>query len=520
MSRRNFAGALLQDSSRGKTQMAEVTVALAEFISELTLDHVPDSIKREARRFVLDTLGCTIAGARSELGPVVLSAASLLGQGKEATVAGGGKRFSSAAASYGNGRFANCLDLDETYPGGPITGTHFGACIFAEALASCEQRRLTSKELILAVICGYEVAGRISDIGTQMEIEAGKVSSMPEVWGFALAPTVGAAAAAGRLLNQDAAALEQTFGVAAANAAMPTGPIWSRQIALPNTQFIDAGWAAMAGGFAARAVGLGSTGLPSIFDGDPSIFRMVGARRVDPDGLVGELGSRWALANAVYKPWPSCRVHHHSLWALKQLRATEQFEIGDIEKIVVGVNAAKLSQRLLNPEPPTFVARLFSFPHAIAMFLLDVSPGPAWASGRWASDPTAKELRSKVKFVDYPRAATSPQYFVRGQFRQLPCYVEVRFKGKTVRAEVDFAWGDPWSDVTRFSDDDIIAKFREITNLPRAIADAAIETVMVADLGASLSPVFEAMSQEPGRASSGAPCSHSSTHSTRSSSRR
>lgn len=475
--------------------MKQMTGRLAEFISGLTLDRVPDSIKHEARRFVLDTLGCAIAGARSEIGPVVLSAAKLLGEGEEASVAGAGKRFSFPAASYGNGRLANCLDLDETYPGGPVAGTHFGASVFAEALAYCEQMRLTSKDLILAVICGYEVAGRISDIGAQMEIVAGRVTSMPDVWGFALAPTVGAAAAAGRLLHQDAATLEQTFGVAAANSATPTGPIWSRQTALPNTQFIDTGWAAMAGGFAARAVELGSTGLPSIFDGNPSIFRMVGARRVDPDGLIGELGSRWALANTVYKPWASCRAHHPSLWALTKLREAERFEIDEIEEIVVGVNAAKLTQRLMNSEPTTFVAREFSFPHAIAMLLLGVPSGPEWASERWASDPAARALRSKIKFGDYPKAATSPQYYVRGQYRQSPCSVEVRFRGKTARTEVDFTWGDPWAEETRFSDDDIIAKFRSVTGLPTAAADAVIDTVMRESLGAPLSSLFEAMSQ-------------------------
>ncbi|XSC42614.1 hypothetical protein ACF1BQ_030330 [Bradyrhizobium sp. RDT10] len=41
-----------------KTQMIEVTAPLAKFISELTLDRVPDSIKHKAhQRFMLNTLG-------------------------------------------------------------------------------------------------------------------------------------------------------------------------------------------------------------------------------------------------------------------------------------------------------------------------------------------------------------------------------------------------------------------------------------------------------------------------------
>lgn len=141
------------------------------------------------------------------------------------------------------------------------------------------------------------------------------------------------------------------------------------------------------------------------------------------------------------------------------------------------------------------MSRQFSLPHAIAMFLLDVPPGPAWGSVQWASDAAAKAVRTKVKFADYPKAATYAGHIVRGQYRQMPCFVEVNSRSTTVRAEADFAWGDPWSDETRFTDDDIIAKFRAISNLPTSVADAVIETLMVANLGSSLSPIFQAMSQ-------------------------
>lgn len=475
--------------------MAEITASLAKFISELTLDRVPEAVQHEARRFVLDTLGCVLAGAHSELGPIIRSTAGLFGHANEATVAGAGKRFSAPAASYGNSRLANCLDLDETYPGGPVAGLHFGASVFGETLAFCEQSHLTFNELILGVICGYELAGRVSDIGTQMEIKDGRIVTMPEVFGFGLPSTLGAAAATGRLLGQSAVALEQTFGIAAANSAVPTGPIWSRQIALPNTQCFDTGWAAMAGGFSARSVECGSTGLPSIFDSGINIFKMAGAKCVDLEGLIGELGSRWALTNTAYKPWPSCRFHHHSLSALKKLRDSEHFNVDEIEEVIVGINAGRLPARFFNCNPPTFVSREFSFPHSIAMLLLDVPPGPRWASERWTSDPVASQLRAKVKFTEYPKAATSAQYFVRGQFRQMPCSVEVKLKDRSAYAEVDFAWGDPWVAETRFSDDDIVSKFRHVTELPKVAADAVIDLVMAKGLGSGLSPIFDAMSQ-------------------------
>lgn len=473
--------------------MADVTRRLARFIANLTLDKVPDEVRHQARRFVLDTLGCAIAGARSDLGPMIARAAGLFGEG-EATVAGHGRRFSPAAASYANGRLANCLDLDDTYPGGPVPGVHFGASVFGAALTVCEQQSLGLDDLLLAIICGYETAGRVCDVGTQIEIVDGRAGAMPRVWGLSLAPTVGAAAAAGRLVSKDAETFEQILGLSASNASNPTGPLWSRQLALPNTNCFDSGWSAMAGWFSAHAVIAGTTALPDILDGDVSIFTMVGINRVDPEAVVHGLGFQWALCDTVYKPWPSCRFHHQPISALKRLREQHHFQINDIQEIMIGVNADKLPGRFLNSHPQTFIAKEFSFPHSIAMFLMDIPPGADWGSSRWDNDPVVCSLRAKVKFCQYPEAATAPQFYVRGQFRQMPCFVEIRFESRTLRAEAEFAWGDPWSDETRFSDADIVAKFRSVTRLPTAVADAVIETVMVSDLGANLAPVFAAMS--------------------------
>ncbi|MCP1909575.1 2-methylcitrate dehydratase PrpD [Bradyrhizobium elkanii] len=481
-------------AANGEVGIESLTEQLARFAASLTLERVPGAVKHEARRFALDTLACVIAGAHSQLAPPILQATTFFGAGCEATLAGHGRKRSSAiAASYGNGRLANCLDFDETYPGGQVAGLHFGGSIFAEALASCEQAELATGDLLLAIICGYEVAGRIADIGTQMDLQDGRVIGVPEVYGFELEATVGAAAAAGRLLNHSPAEMEHAFGVAATSAATPHGPVWARHVVAPNSRYFDSGWAAMTGGFAARAVRGGVTSLPAIFDGKPSIFTMVGSRHVDPDGLVGELGSRWALENLTYKPWPCCRAMHRMLWALGKARATFPFELCDIEEIVVGAHLPGLSRRWLNDSPGDGVARQFSIPHAIALFLLGVPPGPEWVSERWGADPVAAALRGKVRYEEYAPAARHAAHFVRGGYRQIPCFVEVKTADRTARGKVEFTWGDPWTVDTRFTDDDIVAKFRTATGLPAALADPVIDTLLTGKAGGHLSPILDAL---------------------------
>ncbi|MCP1909574.1 hypothetical protein J2R96_002054 [Bradyrhizobium elkanii] len=74
--------------------------------------------------------------------------------------------------------------------------------------------------------------------------------------------TVGASAAAERLLNQIAGSrADIRHGRLKYSDADRAG--WRKQMAKPNTKFFDPGWAAMVG-FAESAVGLASTSLSSI----------------------------------------------------------------------------------------------------------------------------------------------------------------------------------------------------------------------------------------------------------------
>lgn len=461
------------------------THTLARYFSTLSLEEVPPSIQWEAKRLILDTLGCLAAGARTELGVLSRRLAEALGRGDEATVAGAPGRHTMLAAAYANGRIANGMDFDETFP----VGVHFGVGAVTAALAVGEARNLSGRDVLLAAITGYEVGARIAvAIGPMVLVENGKVVGYPDVWGVA-APVVMAAAGAKRFgLGPETTV--HAYGLAGSNAPVPAGHKWAIAVDLPNCKYCDAGWCTHAGLFAALSAELGSTGFDTILDGDRGFLRMCAATRSADQALQKDLGKRWLVADITYKPWPSCRWTHYPLTAFCRLLEAENLQAQEIDEVVVRTSPLAASRRFTNPDPVGFVSRQYSHPHLLAMAALRVPVGPDWLSEEWARDPRTIAFKSKVRVELHPRAEDMARHFEHGQIRRMPGGVVIRTRGRTFSADADYALGDPWDEDTRFTDARLVAKFRDLVGMPTA--DGLIDAVFRLDTLPSITPLMVA----------------------------
>jgi len=119
--------------------MQSSTGALSDFVSGLRLADVPQGVQAEAKRVLADTFACAVSGTGTEIGPIAQALARCFGTAPQASVAGESAKASVMAALYANGRIANAMDFDETFP----VGAHFGvgAAVAAEiGRASCRER--------------------------------------------------------------------------------------------------------------------------------------------------------------------------------------------------------------------------------------------------------------------------------------------------------------------------------------------------------------------------------------------
>ncbi|HTO60052.1 MAG TPA: MmgE/PrpD family protein [Bradyrhizobium sp.] len=436
--------------------MDTATATLAACVSNLSSQAVPGQVRHEAKRLVLDTLGCLIAGLDCEIGSIASAMAPCFGMQPQATIAGKPVRGSLLGAIYANARTANALDLDETFP----VGAHFGSAAVVVALAVAEELGLTGSEMLLSIIAGYELAGRVASyIGPVVNIDGGEVVGFPDVWGVAVPVVMAAAATTAKAHGYSPALVQQAIGLAGSNAPLPVGGQWSSAVDLPNCKYCDAGWCAVTGTVAALSAQQGSRGFPELLDGERGLARMYGVANADPALLTADLGQRFMLEDITYKPWPSCRFTHYALTALADLLERQTVAVDSIRELVVETGPLAASRRFTNPEPATFASQQFSYPHMIAMMLLRVPPGPAWFDPKHASDPAVQALKAKTRVVQHPRASSFAQAFVHNQIRPMPGAITIVTTDGVHRAESDFARGDPWNSDTRFGDADIHAKF-------------------------------------------------------------
>lgn len=441
---------------------------LIRYAAGLRYDALPADVIAEARRLLLDTIGCIVAAKATEAAPVIDAAARAFGAG-------------AAARTYGLARLADLMDFNEGY-----AGAHFGCGAVAAVLALAGERPMSGRMLLTAIVAGFETGARVMDaMGPYYTTVDGKKRFAP-VWGIATPVTYAAVAAAVQLLGLEGEMAIEAFSLAGANSPIPVGGKWSEAVDLPNTKYCDAGWAALAGLMGAVAAGSGSTGHRNLLDDDRGLITILGAVNGNPAKLSADLGTQWHLRNVIYKEWPCCGLVYGPLTLARKLVTEEGIAPDAIEAIAVGVDPAILIPRFVNPAPKTLVSLQFSLPHNLAMVLRGVPPGPLWQARDLAEDPESDRLRRLASVTEYRPAATGPAGL---------CSLEIRVAGKVHRRELF-----PEPVPTRRApdgDEGMIAKFRAQVAEPQA--DRIIRSVMGIESLGSLDALISELEQAVAR---------------------
>jgi 2-methylcitrate dehydratase PrpD len=193
-----------------------LTSRIAAFAETLRYDDIPQAVRHKASLHIIDSIGCGIAGAASDLSRRVLS--FLASEAKEGVcpILGTPLAFGPATSAFGNSAAMNALDFDD---GLEVDGKgmgHPGATIVAAAIAAPFLAVISGRDFLTAVVAGYEINNRlIQAIQPSME-------RFREVYGVCQHQTVGAAIAYGKQKGLGRDALENAIGFAGTLANVPS----------------------------------------------------------------------------------------------------------------------------------------------------------------------------------------------------------------------------------------------------------------------------------------------------------
>src|SRR5207237_2950076 len=142
---------------------------LAALADATPFDDLPGEVVHEARRRLLDTLGCMLAGASTHAVEAVRQGALTLGGSPNATLVGHARRTAVDRAALVNCAALRALDYMDGHPGPYPCHPSFN---IPPILAAAECGGASGAEVARAIVLGYEVNIRLQlgsgdpDIGT------------------------------------------------------------------------------------------------------------------------------------------------------------------------------------------------------------------------------------------------------------------------------------------------------------------------------------------------------------------
>ncbi|HEX5078262.1 MAG TPA: MmgE/PrpD family protein [Geminicoccaceae bacterium] len=364
------------------TDLSPVTRALSEHIATAADRPLPPEIAEKTRHHLLDTLAAMVSGSRLPPGRRALAYVRAQGGARQATVVGSRHLTTAVNAALANGMSAHADESDDSHDGGRF---HPGCAVVPAALAAAELADRDGAGLLRAVALGYDVGARFV-----LALGLGRPYGRPHST-HSLGGLFGAAAAAGALLGLDARAVRFQLSYAVQQASGLA--YWMRDPDHIEKAFDFGGMPARNGVAAATMAAAGFTGVEDPLAGERTFLEAF-AETPRPEALVDELGSRFEIASASIKKWPSGSPAQAALDALAALMQAHAIHPDDVAELIVRLPDDRI-HLVDDRDVPNLCVQ-----HLLAVLLLDGRLGFAAAHDRARMrDPAVLALRARIEAV-------------------------------------------------------------------------------------------------------------------------
>ena len=362
------------------------TSHLAEFVTKSRWEDCPAEAVEAARRAILDCLGVMLAGSVEPAARLVTDVARAEGGSPLATVVGTPLRTGAVWAALANGTAAHALDFDDT--NFAMMG-HPSAPVLAAALAAGELTLADGRALVPAFLLGFEVETTMAAVMNPPHYEKGFHAT-------GTLGTMGAAAAAGRLLGLDPGQTRAALALAASQAS------GLKENFGTMTKPFHAGHAARSGVLAALLAREGFTASEQAIEGPQGYFAVLGAGKREEQHLES-LGAPWKIltSGVAVKPYPSCACTHSIIENALELQRTHRITPEQIAEVTVGVHAA-VPRILIHSRPRSGLEAKFSGEFSAAAALCEGRVGMATFRDDKTDDPAIAKLMRRVRLVVDP----------------------------------------------------------------------------------------------------------------------
>jgi len=401
-----------------------ITAAMSRWAASLQFKQLSRDAVYQAKRFLLDSLGCSLGGYQQHDVKIALEVlGETAGPGK-ATVIGTGQRVDPISASLANALMIRCMDYNDIYwkqdPSHPSD-------IFPAALACCERAKSDGRELIVGLVLGHEFEMRFCEAAFPGIRERG--------WHHATLTAFVSPIVAGRALHLSGEKIQHAIGISASRHATLGAVTAGKLTMMKNT--VDP-LATQSGVLAAMLAEKGYTGPEHVVDGKEGLTHCFGPEwklNLLTDGL----GDSWRITQCGMKAFPTEALTHTPISTTLDLVREHDPQPDDIAKIQIR-SLARAADILSDPskyDPRTKETADHSLPYVIAAAVADRQVTPLQFTPEKIMDP---KIRGQLRKVEVIADAEIEKVFPALQ----RVVVTIRRKdGREFTRQLDFPKGDP-----------------------------------------------------------------------------
>jgi 2-methylcitrate dehydratase len=418
--------------------MTSITHQMAQFARGLRHEGIPADAVREAKRFLLDSVGCALAAVPKEDMQAAHRFVVGLGGTPEATVIGSGHRTNVVNAALMNALLVRALDYNDIYweqdPSHPSD-------IIPAALATGEVAHRDGREVLVGILIAYELEMRWCLAATPGVREVG--------WHHATLTQFVSPFVAARMLGLDQDQTVAAAGISGSSHFTLGGVVAGHLTNMKNTADPMATEAGVRAALLARE---GYTGPVEVIEGKEGLYEVLNNVAWSTDALLAGLGKEFLITQCGYKAFPTEALTHQPITAVLNICRAHGISAEDVAEVHVRTTT-RGADILSDPskyQPTTKETADHSLPYCIAAAIADGNVLPSSFEEKKLRDPRIWALLPKIKVVADPE--------IDGLFPAVKRAI-VRITttdGAVYEEQVDHAKGRPQNPM---SDDEIVAKF-------------------------------------------------------------
>ena len=453
---------------------------LAVWVARLRAEDFPPRAIEQAKLVLLDTIGCGLAACDDESARAVLATLAALGDKPQCTVLGQAEKMSAPNAVLANGTLIRVLDLNDYVVGAhPVSGARGGhpSDNIPVALAAAELAGSSGRELLAAILIGYEIYGR------------GKALMRADsLWDGISISGLAAPAMAGRLLGLDEDKLAHAIALGAARAPAPVGV---REGAISAAKSIANALIAQSSMQAALLAAAGVTGPRDLFEAERGLKAVFAhAPESAADILGAPLPTENFISRVAIKAYPCFAGGQSAVAAALALRRQIGGDVDSLANIRASFADLPIVRRQLADAgriaPASREAADHSLHFLIAVSLIDGTFGlKQFAGERW----TAPKVRALMARLDM----TTDADLARRASGAYPCALHAT--GRDGRHHTVEVLAPPGFSPDGPDAPTVLEKFARITaeRISPAARDRIVEALMTLDKAANCEHLMRAV---------------------------